>query len=68
MQLSEYISAWLEKLPEEDAMVFVRRYWFADSVKEIAALTGMSENNISVRLSRTRGRLRSYLEKEGVEL
>ena len=67
-ELGRAIDRFLDTLDRQTRVIFVRRYWFADSVKEIAALTGMSENNISVRLSRTRGRLRRYLEKEGVEL
>jgi RNA polymerase sigma-70 factor (ECF subfamily) len=67
-ELGRAIDRFLDTLDRQTRVIFVRRYWFADSVKEIAVLMGMSENNISVRLSRTRSRLRRYLEKEGVEL
>ena len=67
-ELGRAIDRFLDTLDRENRVIFVRRYWFADSVKAIAALMGMSENNISVRLSRTRGRLRDYLKKEGIEL
>lgn len=45
--------------------LFLRRYWFGDSVKDIARTAGLTENTVSVRLSRTRGRLRDYLTQEG---
>lgn len=67
-ELGRAIDRFLGTLERENRIIFVRRYWFSDSVSAIAVLMGMSENNISVRLSRTRGRLREYLSKEGVEL
>lgn len=67
-ELGRAIDRFLDTLDRENRVIFLRRYWFSDSVASIAALMGMSENNISVRLSRTRSRLRSYLEKEGIEL
>ena len=46
-------------------MIFLRRYWFGDSVKEIARSLGMTQNAVSVRLNRTRQQLHTYLYKEG---
>jgi RNA polymerase sigma-70 factor (ECF subfamily) len=46
----------------------VRRYWYADSVKDIAKAMSLTENNVSVTLNRLRSRLRDYLEERGVEL
>ncbi len=46
--------------------MFVRRYWHSDSLEDIAVLMGVSKHNVSVRLSRTREKLRKYLLKEGV--
>ena len=67
-ELGRAIDRFLDTLDRENRVIFLRRYWFSDSVTSIAALMGMSENNISVRLSRTRSRLRHCLEKEGIEL
>ena len=47
-------------------MVFLRRYWYMDTVAEIAVRYGISESAVSMRLNRTRGRLKLYLEKEGI--
>jgi len=39
----------------------MRRYWFSDSCRDIAGLVGLSEKNISVRLTRIRRKLKQYL-------
>ena len=46
-------------------MIFLRRYWFGDAVRDIAKALGMTENAVSVRLSRTRDKLKAYLTEEG---
>ncbi len=67
-ELSQLIDSFLDTLDRESRILFVRRYWYADSVSEIAARIGISSNSASVRLSRIRGKLRKYLKKEGYEL
>ncbi len=64
-EIAKAITAFLGTLPRQQRDLFVRRYWYASSVAECAALFGMSENNVKVTLSRIRGKLRKYLEKEG---
>lgn len=44
----------------------MRRYWFSDSCGEIAAQTGLTDKNVSVRLTRIRKQLRNYFEERGV--
>lgn len=63
--LSAKISAFLDKKSERKRSIFIRRYWFLDSVESIAERFGMSENNVNVTLFRLRNELREYLEKEG---
>lgn len=63
--LGRAIDAYLDTVGKDSRIVFLRRYWFGDSVKDIAAAMGMTENAVSVRLSRTRGGLKDYLNKEG---
>ena len=58
----------LEMLSKEKRMVFVRRYWYCDSVSDIAKMYHFGESKVKMMLSRTRKELRDYLEKEGVEL
>lgn len=65
-ELSAAISVFLDTLSYDDRFLFVRRYWYADGVSEIAAMTHMNSHRVSVRLSRTRKKLKIYLEKEGL--
>ena len=64
-ELGRAIERFLATLPKESRIIFLRRYWFGDSVREIAANLGLRENTVTVRLSRTREKLRTYLQKEG---
>lgn len=65
-ELVRLLEDFLESLSPEDRALFMRRYWFSDSYGEIAARTGLSEKNVSVRLTRVRKRLRQYFEERGV--
>ena len=60
----EGINRFLESLSYDDRFLFVRRYWYADSVKEIAAAMQRKESLISLRLFRLREKLRKTLQKE----
>lgn len=64
-QLTEALNRFLGQLPAKDRILFVRRYWYADSLEKIAAESGMSKNRIAVRLFRVREKLKRDLEKEG---
>ena len=64
-ELGRLIDAYLDTLPRENRVIFLRRYWFGDSVKSIAKAFSLSQNNVSVRLSRMRAGLRDHLIKEG---
>lgn len=63
--LGQAMDAFLGTLSRENRVIFLRRYWFGDSVRDIAAAFHMTENAVSLRLSRTRDGLRAYLIKEG---
>ena len=65
-ELSAAISAFLDTLLYEDRFMFVRRYWYADSVSDIAAMMQTGSHRVSVRLLRTRKKLQDYLTKEGL--
>ena len=66
--LGELISEWLDGLDEQSRAQFVRRYWYGDTVKELAAAAGERANTCSQRLSRLRCGLREFLESKGAEL
>lgn len=65
-ELGELLTAFLRRLPEESRRVFLRRYWYADSVKQIAERYRISESKVKTLLFRARNQLRDYLEKEGI--
>jgi len=60
-ELAQMIEDFLEKQPIENRVIFMRRYWFADTYKDIAEQVGISEKNVSVRLTRIRKKLKEYL-------
>lgn len=62
--LSRLIDAFLDTLDEESRNLFLRRYWFFDSVKQLARTFGMSESKVKVKLFRMREALKKYLETE----
>ena len=64
-ELTAAIDRFLESLKREDRFLFVRRYWYADSVTDLAELTKSNPGRISVRLFRIREKLRKKLEKDG---
>lgn len=66
-ELIKEINTFLDSLPQEKRIMFVRRYWYSDSVADIARRCGVSENNVSVNLNRIRKRLRRYLCERGFE-
>ena len=67
-ELAHILEEFLDTLSLENRVIFMRRYWFADSYKEIAGLTGLSEKTVSVRLTRIRGKLRAYLTEREVSV
>lgn len=64
--LGQAIDRYLSTLSRDSRVMFLRRYWFGDSIRDIARHFGRTENAVQVRLSRTRQQLRIYLIKEGL--
>ena len=65
-ELSMQISAFLRKQPDVPRRVFIRRYWYCDSIRDIAKNFGFRESKVKMILLRTRNQLREFLEKEGL--
>lgn len=63
-ELSNAINGFLLELPNKKRFIFVRRYFYSDSVTTIAQSCGMSEANVKTVLCRVRVALKEYLEKE----
>ena len=65
-ELSRLLNLFLESLDQESRIMFVRRYWYSDSISEIAAMFHITSHNATVRLSRIRKKLKLFLQKEGI--
>ena len=65
-EVTRCINTFLQGLPDTERNVFVSRYWFLASVKEIAQRFGFSESKTKSMLFRTRNQLRDALQKEGL--
>lgn len=64
-ELVKDINSFLESLPETERKVFMCRYWYMDSIEDIAERFDFSISKVTSMLHRTRGKLRVRLEKEG---
>jgi RNA polymerase sigma factor (sigma-70 family) len=67
-ELSELISRWLDGLSRDDRTLFLRRYWYGQTLGELAAECGVRPERLAQRMFRLRGKLRAALEKEGVSV
>ncbi len=63
-QLDETVNNFIAELKDVEQRVFICRYWYAESVKEIAKQFCFSESKVKVMLMRTRNKLKERLEKE----
>jgi RNA polymerase sigma-70 factor (ECF subfamily) len=64
-ELAKALSVFLRGLSEVECNVFLRRYWYFDTIRVIAARYAFSESRVKMMLTRTRKKLRNYLQKEG---
>lgn len=67
-RLSELISNFLRCISFTKRVIFVRRYWYCDSIKKIAKDYGFSESKVKSMLMRTRNELKKHLERSGVNV
>lgn len=67
-ELGMVLDRFLRTLTQENQMIFLRRYWYVDTIAEIAVRYGISESAVQMRLNRTRAKLCTYLEKEGINV
>ena len=66
--LTNYINKFLDSIDEEKRNIFIRRYWFMDTVESISMKYGVSKSKVKSTLFRIRKQLREFLEKEGYNL
>ena len=67
-EVAGMINQFLEKLKTETRIIFVRRYYYADSVREIARRLDIGESKVKTTLFRVRQELKDYLEAQGVQV
>ena len=65
-ELEAAIDAFVSTLPETDRRLFIARYWFLESIAEISKKLGYSQSKVKSSLYRSRGKLRAYLQEEGL--
>lgn len=65
-ELGRMLTNFLGAQSQESRRIFIRRYWYCDSIQEIAQRYGLRESTVKTRLFRTREKLRTYLQKEGI--
>ncbi len=68
MEFSKALNGFLSELDQEKRNIFIRRYWYMDSIAHISGLFSLSQSKVKTTLYRCRNQLREYLEKEGYTL
>ncbi|WP_434309507.1 RNA polymerase sigma factor [Hominifimenecus sp. rT4P-3] len=68
MTFQETINRFLHTLSEEKRNIFLRRYWYFDSIASISKRFSLTESKVKTTLFRCRSQLKSHLEKEGYNL
>lgn len=67
-EIGHLLNEFLAVTPEESRVIFLRRYWYGDSVAEIAQRLDIGQSKVKTSLHRTRAKLKSFLEKEGIRV
>lgn len=67
-ELVNYINEFLEILPKDKRKIFLERYWYLSSIKDISSKNKLTESNVKTILLRIRNQLKDFLKERGVEL
>lgn len=67
-ELAAVINGFLREMPCTQRKAFVLRYWYLESIEDIAKDLGFSQSKVKTMLHRTRQKLRKRLEREGIAL
>ena len=65
-EIGRVLNAFLDSISLESRLIFMRRYWYTDSIQEIAVRYNISQSKVKTQLHRTRNKLQLFLEKEGI--
>ena len=64
-ELTQILNKFVQNLPQTEQQVFLRRYWYLESIADIAAAFGFTQSKVKSMLLRTRKKLHTHLQKEG---
>lgn len=64
--ITEALNTFLSGLAAEERKIFILRYWYLESVKDVAARFNYGESKVKMTLKRTRDKLKDHLAKEGI--
>ena len=67
-EIINLVNTFIRSLSEENQMLFIRRYFFGDSVDDLSERFKMSSNTVAVKMFRIRGALKDYLKEQGVHV
>ena len=67
-ELGRLLDRFLRTLSEKECCIFLRRYWYMDTLSQIARRCHMTDGGVKATLHRTRKKLKAYLEQEGYDL
>lgn len=67
-QIAKYISDFLRETSATKRIIFIRRYWYCDSISQISEEFNFSESKVKSMLMRTRNDLKKYFERQGIEI
>lgn len=65
-ELGRLLDAFLDSIPKDSRLIFLRRYWYMDTIGEIAQRYGMTESKVKMQISRTKAKLCTFLEQEEI--
>lgn len=65
-EIGRVLNRFLDSISLESRLIFMRRYWYTDSIQEIAARYNISQGKVKTQLHRTRNKLHLFLESEGI--
>ncbi len=67
-EIRRVIDTFLDELSDEKNAIFIRRYWAAESISQIAQALNISESKVKMTISRLKIKLRNFFEREGVHI
>lgn len=65
-ELSGTVNGWLDSLPQEDRVLFVKRYYYGETVKQLSEMQSCTENQMAQKMMKLRNKLKAHLLSGGV--